>query len=207
MAERTLPQLFEDSVKSYPGNVLIWEKAGSRYEPTTYAAMRDLVHRFAAGLMSLGLGKGDRAALLSEGRRDWIMSELAILFAGAVNVPISVKVDELSDLKFRLAHSGCRLVVVSRSQVAKIRQVRNDLPELTKTIVLDDLDAHADDEMPAAGSPNSIGRGSTISSRPRSRTSSIPRTGRSSAASATRPEKLTTRRYLRYVESSKKEVR
>ena len=149
MAERTLPRLFEDSVKAYPGNVLIWEKSGERYGPTTYAEMRGLVHKFAAGLMSLGLGKGDRAALISEGRRDWIVSELGILFAGAVNVPISVKVDELGDLKFRLAHSGCRLVIVSRSQAEKVRQVRKDLPELAMTVILDELDAYAVDEVPA----------------------------------------------------------
>lgn len=150
MAERTLPRLFEDSVKAYPGNVLIWEKNGDRYEPTTFAEMRGLVHKFAAGLMSLGLGKGDRAALISEGRRDWIVSELGILFAGAVNVPISVKVDELGDLKFRLAHSGCRLAVVSRSQLSKIRRVRKDLPELVATVVLDEVEAYTPDEIPAA---------------------------------------------------------
>ena len=150
MAERTLPRLFEDSVNAYPGNVLLWEKRGGRYEPTTYAEMRALVHKFAAGLMGLGLARGDRAALISEGRRDWVMSELGILFAGAVNVPISVKVDELGDLKFRLAHSGCRLAIVSKSQVAKIRQARKDLPELAMTVVLDELDAYATDEIPAA---------------------------------------------------------
>jgi len=149
MAERTLPGLFEESVKTYPRNVLIWEKSGSRYEPTTYAEMRTLVHRFAAGLMSLGLRRGDRAALISEGRRDWVMSELGILFAGAINVPISVKVEELGDLKFRLGHSGCRLAVVSRSQLGKIRQVRKDLPELVRTVVLDEVDALAADEVSA----------------------------------------------------------
>lgn len=150
MPERTLPGLFEESVRAYPDNVLMWEKRGSRYEPTTYAGMQPLVYRFAAGLMSLGLGKGDRVALISEGRRDWVMSELGVLFAGAITVPISVKVEELGDLKFRLAHSGSRMAVVSRSQVNKIRQVRNDLPELALTVVLDDLDAYAADEVPPA---------------------------------------------------------
>jgi long-chain acyl-CoA synthetase len=150
MPERTLPRLFEESVKAYPGNVLIWEKAGERYEPTTYAQMRDLVHAFAAGMMSLGLRRGDRAALISEGRRDWVVSELGILFTGAVNVPVSVKVDELGDLKFRLAHSGCRLAVVSRSQLGKIRQVRKDLPDLVTTVVLDEVEALTSDEVPAA---------------------------------------------------------
>jgi long-chain acyl-CoA synthetase len=140
MPERTLPHLFEESVAAYAGNVLIWEKTGSRYEPTTYAAMRPLVHRCAAGLAKLGLGRGDRVALIAEGRRDWITAELGILAAGAVNVPISVKVDELTDLKFRLAHSGCRMAVVSRSQLGKLRQVRGDLPDLATTVVLDQVD-------------------------------------------------------------------
>lgn len=150
MSERTLPALFEASVQAFPGNVLIWEKTGPRYEPTTYAALRPLVRRFAAGLLSLGLRKGDRAALIAEGRRDWLMSELGLLYIGAVNVPISVRVDELADLKFRLSHSGCRMVIVSRSQLAKIRRVRLDLPDLAKVILLDEPDSAGPDEITAA---------------------------------------------------------
>jgi long-chain acyl-CoA synthetase len=147
MPERTLPGLFEDSVKAYPANVLIWEKRGGPYEPTTYAQMREAVRVFTAGLVSLGLRRGDRAALIAEGRRDWVTAELGILAAGAINVPVSVKVDELGDLKFRLAHSGCRLAVVSRPQLAKIRLVRTDLPELALTVVLDDDCAQGPEEI------------------------------------------------------------
>jgi long-chain acyl-CoA synthetase len=147
MPEQTLPHLFEESVAAHPRNVLIWEKTGSRYEQTTYAEMRTLVHRCAAGLMRLGLGRGERAALIAEGRRDWITAELGILTAGAVNVPISIKVDELADLKFRLAHSGCRVAVVSRSQLGKLRQVRNDLPDLAVTVVLDEVDGLGAEEV------------------------------------------------------------
>lgn len=147
MPERTLPALFEESVRTYPANVLIWEKRGPKYEPTTYAEMRDLVHAFAAGLMSLGLGPGDRAALISEGRRDWVAAELGILTVGSIDVPISIKVEELSDLKFRLAHSGCRLAVVSRSQLGKLRQVRNDLPELVTTVVFDPAEGLGPEEI------------------------------------------------------------
>ena len=150
MPERTLPALFEESVRAFPGNTLIWEKTGDRYEPTTFAAMRELVRRFAAGLMSLGLTRGDRAALISEGRRDWIAAELGILSAGAVNVPVSVKVDELGDLKFRLAHSGCRFAVVSKSQLGKVRRIKPDLPELVTTVVLDAVEDLARDEVTAA---------------------------------------------------------
>ena len=147
MPERTLPALFEDSVRATPANVLIWEKRGGPgYEPTTYAEMRDLVHAFAAGLLDLGLGPGDRAALISEGRRDWVTAELGALTVGAVNVPISIKVEELADLKFRLSHSGCRLAVVSKGQLGKLRRVRPDLPDLVATVVLDPVEGLGPEE-------------------------------------------------------------
>jgi long-chain acyl-CoA synthetase len=147
---RTLPRLFENSVARFSGNVQMLEKRGERYEGTTYAEMRVLVHRFAAGLMSLGLEKGDRVALISEGRNDWVIAELGILYCGAVDVPISVKLEEPADLKFRLLHSGCKMVIVSQAQVGKIRPIKNDLPELKLTVVLDTLKAFETDELSAA---------------------------------------------------------
>ena len=122
----TLPLLFEESVKKYPNNVLMMEKRDGKYISTTYNEMQPIIHNFAAGLLSLGLQKGERVALISEGRNDWVMSELGIVFIGAVNVPISVKVNELNDLKFRLAHSGCKFAIVSKSQLEKIRKIERN---------------------------------------------------------------------------------
>ena len=136
---RTLPRLFETSASRFGERVFLLEKRGNRYEGTTYAQARARVHRFAAGLARLGLEKGDRVALISEGRNDWVIAELGIVYCGAINVPISVKIDELADLKFRLLHAGCRMVVVSQGQAEKIRQIRNDLPDLRLTIVLDPI--------------------------------------------------------------------
>jgi long-chain acyl-CoA synthetase len=136
----TLPMLFENSVKKYPNNILLWENKSDKYVGTTYKEMQTLIHRFAAGLLKLGLQKGDRVALISEGRNDWVMSELGIVFIGAINVPISVKVDELNDLKFRIAHSGCKFVIVSKGQLAKVRNIEIDLSELEKIIILDEVD-------------------------------------------------------------------
>ncbi len=136
-AQRTLPQMFEESVARYPANILLWEKKADSFQGTTYKSIEAQVHRCAAGLLYLGIRKGDRLALISEGRNDWVISELGILFTGAINVPLSVKIDELSELKFRLAHSGCRAVIVSGAQAEKIRAIKNDLPELERIFLLD----------------------------------------------------------------------
>lgn len=148
MTQRTIPQLFETSAEKYGNNILMWEKRGDKYEGTTYSEIRDSVYQFAAGLLSIRIQIGDRIALIAEGRNDWVISELGILYAGAVNVPLSVKLNEPSELKFRLAHSGCRMAIVSGTQASKIQQLKTDLPDLETIILLDPAEKYGEDEIP-----------------------------------------------------------
>jgi long-chain acyl-CoA synthetase len=134
---KTIIELFETSVTKFPNNIYLWEKQNGKYEGTTYTQTREQVLKFGAGLVSLGLQKGDRVGLISEGRNAWIISELGILYAGGINVPLSVKLESGNDLKFRLAHSGSRMVIVSRGHANKIEEIRDQLPELEKIIHLD----------------------------------------------------------------------
>jgi long-chain acyl-CoA synthetase len=134
----TLPALFEQSVTRFAANTLVLEKHDGVWAGTTYAEMRRLVHRCAAGFLALGLKKGDRVALISEGRREWPVSELGILYAGGIDVPISVKIEELPELRFRLAHSGCRMAVVSGGQASKVLALRAELPALEAIVRFDE---------------------------------------------------------------------
>ena len=145
--QRTLPWLFESNVERYADNVQIWEKQDGAYRGTTYRQTRDLVHQCAAGLLRLGIGKGDRVALISEGRKEWVVAELGILYTGAINVPLSVKIEELSDLQFRLSHGGCRSVIVSGNHLYKVRTLRPHLPDLQQVILLDGEDNPAEGEI------------------------------------------------------------
>ena len=148
MTQRTIPQLFETSVEKYGTNILLWEKRGDKYQGTTYRETRDMVHEFAAGLLGIGIQKGDRVALIAEGRNDWVVSELGILYAGAINVPLSVKLNEQSELKFRLSHSGCRMAIVSATQAPKVQQLKKDLPDLEKIILLAPAEKYREDDIP-----------------------------------------------------------
>ncbi|MBE0558655.1 MAG: AMP-binding protein, partial [Proteobacteria bacterium] len=135
--ERTLPWLFETSVKKFPDNPMLLEKRGVSYTSLAFREVHPIVHECAAGLMALGVRKGGRIGLISEGRNDWLIAELAIVYAGGINVPLSVKIEELSELKFRLAHSGCRMVIVSGTQAHKVFSIKRDLPDLEVVILLD----------------------------------------------------------------------
>lgn len=134
---RTIIELFETSVAKFANNIYLWEKQNGKYEGTTYSQTRDLVLQFGAGLLALGLQKGDRVGLIAEGRNAWIISELGILYAGGINVPLSIKLESGNELKFRLAHSGSKMIIVSRGQAAKVEEIREQLPDLEKIIYLD----------------------------------------------------------------------
>ncbi len=137
---QTIIELFEESVKKYGNNPLMLEKRQKDYESSSYHDIRKAVFEFAAGLMSLGVEKGDRIALLSEGRNDWVISELGVLYAGAINIPLSVKLGDASEIKFRLAHSGSKIIIISGGHAHKIRNLKHELPELEKVILLDHYD-------------------------------------------------------------------
>lgn len=143
----TIIDLFENSVSKYSNNPFLWEKKTDKYESLTYGEVLEQSKILAAGLISLNIKKGDRIALLSEGRNYWVISELAILYTGAINVPLSVKLDAGTDLRFRLEHSGAKMMIISNAQAHKIRQIKNDLPNLEKIIYLDPQDAYEKDEV------------------------------------------------------------
>jgi long-chain acyl-CoA synthetase len=136
---KTIIELFETAVEKYPNNAYLWEKKDGEYKETTYSQTRDEVLKLAAGLVSIGMKKGDRAGLLSDGRNDWIISELGILYAGGVNVPLSIRLQE-NELIFRLNHSGSKFIFVSRSYEPKIEEIRKKLPKLEKVIYIDGKD-------------------------------------------------------------------
>lgn len=137
----------EDTASKYSDNIYMWEKKENKYEGTSYKNTLNKVETFSAGLVSLGLTKGERVALISEGRNDWIISELAILFAGAINVPLSVKLNEPSEISFRINHSECKYVIVSKQHAHKVENIINDIPNVEKIILLDDKAEYSKNEI------------------------------------------------------------
>jgi long-chain acyl-CoA synthetase len=133
----TIIQLFEESVSKYANNPYLWEKIDGKYQAISYKDLYTEVQYFAQGLYAHEIDKGDRIALLSEGRNAWVLAELAILFTGAVNVPLSVKLDAQNELKFRLNHSESRIIIVSENHLEKIRSIRSELTTVETIIVID----------------------------------------------------------------------
>ena len=149
MNERpTLIEFVDKYTREFASHVFLREKVDGTWTETTFDQTRKEGLRIAAGLMSMGIRKGDKVSLLSEGRNMWILAELGILYAGGVSVPLSIKLEESNDLTFRIRHSESRFVIVSGQQLPKIRRIAAQLPEVEKIIVLDPQPSYETREVP-----------------------------------------------------------
>ena len=150
MAERlTIIDFVEKYVAKFSKNPFLWEKNldTNKWEPTTYEETLAKAKRIAAGLMALGVQKGEKVSYLSEGRDMWVIGELGVLYAGAVNVPLSIKLGETNDLVFRVKHSDSKYVITSKFQLPKIRKVLPECPMVEKVIIFDRIDDMKENEM------------------------------------------------------------
>ena len=140
MKKRTIIDLFEESVNKYPNYTFLMEKIGDKYETSTYSQVHLLAKQFGAGLCSLGIKPKSMISIFSEGCNNWIIGELGLFYAGCINVPISIKIEEPQDLIFRLNHAEVSIIITSSRQINKIRSIRNDLKYIEKIIIIDSID-------------------------------------------------------------------
>ena len=150
MTERlTIIDFTEKYVAKFSDRPFLWEKNldTDQWEKTTYAETLAKAKRIAAGLMALGVQKGEKVSYLSEGRDMWVIGELGVLYAGAVNVPLSIKLEETNDLVFRVKHSDSKYVITSKFQLHKIRKILPECPMVEKVILFDEVEDMKENEI------------------------------------------------------------
>lgn len=142
----TLIELFLESIERHRKPRAFLVKSGGEYRPVSSHEALDTTAALARGLERLGLGTGDRLAILSDNRLEWALTDYAALGLGAVSVPIYPTLLE-NDLEYILRDSGSRGIVVSTAdQLRKICNIRAQLPELRFVLVMDAIEAGADAE-------------------------------------------------------------
>ena len=97
----------------------------------------DQVRDLSLGLGTLGVGRGDRVAIVSDPRPEWIIADFAILTGGYVSVPIYPTLPA-AQMRYILADSSARVAVVADDvQAAKIISVWAELSNLLAVVVMD----------------------------------------------------------------------
>lgn len=145
--KKTIIDLFESSVAKYGSKCFLMEKRTTKFEETTYAETKALALKVGAGLTAMGVKPKQTVSILAEGCNNWIISELGLLYAGAISVPLSIKLEEANDLLFRLRHADVETIFVSRNQLPKIRKIREQLPLVKQVIIFDGVQELEEGEM------------------------------------------------------------
>jgi long-chain acyl-CoA synthetase len=140
MTPRTIPALFLNAVETYDKPDAFLHKKDGRYVAVSHGEVLGAVRKATCGLLALGLVKGDRVALISENRLEWIIADLAILSAGCVNVPIYATLPP-GQVEYILFDAEVRAVFVSGpAQYAKIAPLRGRLPQLQHVFTFDPIE-------------------------------------------------------------------
>lgn len=121
MTEKTWPNLvamFFDQAAAEGDAPFLWAKKDGAYQPTSWSESARTVVTLAEGLKSAGVKPGDRVALVSENRPEWLMADMAIMAIGGISVP-AYTTNTTADHVHILNDSGAIGVIVSTNRLAK----------------------------------------------------------------------------------------
>src|SRR3954454_19101284 len=130
-------RLFLDRVPATPHTEAFRYRVGAEWISLSWQQTSDAVERLAAGLIALGVRPGQRVALASGTRVEWILADLAVRLAGAASTTVypSTNADEMA---YILADSGSVVVFAeNQEQLAKLHRHRSRLPDLGTVVAID----------------------------------------------------------------------
>ncbi|HEX7939072.1 MAG TPA: long-chain fatty acid--CoA ligase [Gemmatimonadaceae bacterium] len=130
----TLNKLFFDAVTKHDKPDALQVKKGGVFTPISSRALADRVRQVAMGLREIGIKRGDRVAILSENRPEWVVADYAALTSGLTDVPLYPTLPA-EQIPYLLNDSGAVAVFVSTpEQAAKIAQIKAECPAVKHVI-------------------------------------------------------------------------
>lgn len=141
MSFKNLTELHRRQSEKFSARTALRYKRHGIYYAITWNEYLEQVSACAAALIAAGIAPGDRVGLLSENRAEWLIADLAIMAAGAVNVPPHAPLTA-AQVQYQLADAEARWLFVSNhEQLAKIMSVRHELPNLKGIVCFDRIRA------------------------------------------------------------------
>jgi long-chain acyl-CoA synthetase len=136
-APGTVNHLFFDALKAHNKPDALMTRASGSWTAISHATIKEKVRRVALGLRKLGIARGERVAILSENRPEWLYVDYGCLTAGFTDVPVypTLPAEQVPDV---VADSGAVAIFVSSAaQAAKIDKMRAEMPALRHVITFE----------------------------------------------------------------------
>jgi long-chain acyl-CoA synthetase len=130
-------QIYVHAVKKYGPRPLFGTKQRGEWKWMTYAEFARQVDALRAALADLGVGKGDRVAVISNNRPEWAVGAYAAYGLRASYVPM-YEAQLPKEWKYILNDCGAKVLLVANEKIlGQIRELRGDLPELKHVVVIE----------------------------------------------------------------------
>lgn len=137
--QQIIPNAFFEGVNQSPEKAALLYKKGKVYFPVTYQELSQKVKIFAVCLQKLGVKKGDKVAILSENRPEWVIADFGTMLAGGVVVPIHTTLNP-KVIKYILDHAEVKVLIVSNSDLLhKVFLIEKDLHFLEDVILIEKI--------------------------------------------------------------------
>lgn len=136
----TIPEMFQNLTARFASETrpVLMHKVDGKYIGITYTELRRRVEAFASGLASLGLRRGDRIAIISENRPEWVITDQAAAVLGAVTVPVYPTMTA-KQIEYIFNDAGVRFVVLSNQfQLNKVQRIRETVPTMGPVILMNE---------------------------------------------------------------------
>ncbi len=122
--------------RTQPAAVAIrWEHEDGRRQAYTYGQLQEAANRLSGVLRGLGVGRGDRVAIVMPQRFETAVAHIAVYQLGAVAMPLSMLFGPEA-LEYRLGHSGTTVAIVDESAIDNVRAVRAAVPGLRTVLAV-----------------------------------------------------------------------
>jgi long-chain acyl-CoA synthetase len=140
MERRTVPQLWRDAVGGAPAQPPYLEETADGWRPVSWDEAAERVEGLAQGLLARGVRHGDRVAILSRTRLEWILLDWAVMSIGAVVVGL-YPTSSAKECEYILGHCEAVLAFTEdEEQTRKLVSIRGSLPTLREIIPFDWLE-------------------------------------------------------------------
>jgi long-chain acyl-CoA synthetase len=140
MERRTAPELWRDAMRDAPPTPAYLEETAEGWDAVPWAEAADRIDDLARGLLARGVRHGDRVAVLSRTRLEWILLDWAVMSIGAVVVGL-YPTSSANECAYILEHSEAVLAFAEDDEQAhKLVSIRGSLPALREIIPFDWLD-------------------------------------------------------------------
>jgi len=136
---KTIPDMVEKSAEIYKDRKAFSIRRSNELWEISFIQVMEYVRRLSRYLKELGIGRGDKIAILGNNGPEWGISYFSVAWLGGIAIPLDARAP-IESHKFILGFSSVKAIILAWEYRSAIQSVKDELVELKHVIVMENLD-------------------------------------------------------------------